>query len=172
MHPESFPFEWQGRTLYLSPLTADIKKQFCRWVEPRYIGRARKLALAPGLDEEGQKEALVEYQLARQEVFGGAITWTDAPCIAVAQEMSGPEGEAYLAKLLLGSQVQGWPDAELRRLVGSEPYREAFDLARETADPNPTAPVTGPSAVKTGSTDSSAPSAPSHSTCPAPTPAA
>lgn len=162
------PIEWKGKTLTMSPLTADIKATFAKWVEPRYIRHAREMCNAPGLDEQGKKEALAEYQLARQEVFGGGIAWTTTPHFAVAIAFNTPEGELYLHRLLFGSQVSDWTDDQLREFLDAKDkdeasdYRVAWDIIWDTQDPkakkgseHSPAPVATPSL--------SEPSAESHS---------
>lgn len=147
--------EWQGKTLRMGELTANVKKAFATWVKPRYIAAAKALADTPGLTEDEKKAAIAEYMLARQEVFGGGIYWTTTPHYAVATAFNTPEGNIYLHRLLFGDQVKDWTDGQILELIEAKDkdetsdYRVAWDLIWDTQDPK----------AKTGSEPSPVPAA-------------
>jgi hypothetical protein len=186
--PKGYPVEWEGKTLYMGPLSADVKRAFADWVKPRALAAARRL-----LDG-------AEYLQFRQEVIGiedegndaagspgSSIYWTATPAMAVATALQSKAGQTYLNRLLYGKYVEDWPDADLWAFLKAKDRRPpteadpdpvqsdhavAFDLVWAEQDPKVPRP-SGGTGGRAGTTDSwptSPPSTPSAS--PAPMPAA
>lgn len=164
--PQGYPVAWDGKTLYLGKLSADVKKAFAAWVKPRALAEMK--AVLDG----------AEYSQFRQEVAGGGIFWSATPSMAVAAELNRLEGQVYLNRLLFGEHVKDWTDDELRAMLAAKDadpdsdYRVAFDLVWEEQDPKAPRPSSG-SEGRTGTPTSSATSPSSTpSASPETTPAA
>lgn len=172
--PTGYPVEWEGKTLYMGPLTADVKRAFADWVKPRALAAAKKI-----LDG-------VEYMQFRQEVIGGGddeasgIFWTATPSMGVAQALKSKAGQTYLNRLLYGKYVEDWSDEKLWTFLKTkdkklptetdpEPVQTdhamAFDLVWEEQDPKVPWPSDGSGgrAATTGSSPTLPPSTPSDS---------
>lgn len=177
------PVEWDGKTIYFGPLSADRKQLFCRWLEPRYVFRAYKMTQAPGLDDEMRRHASLEHQMAQQLVNSGGIYWNSAPSVPVATALMTPDGVRQIVRILTDDQLKDWDDARLQAfLEAKDPdrpgdgaavtdYQIAMDAIWETADPK--APTgSPPSPAPAGTTGSSPALPPGTSGSPATTPAA
>jgi hypothetical protein len=192
MNPDKYPVEWQGRTVYLSGLTADVKATFAKWLAPRYVFAAFVQTQAPGLTDEMRKHAGMEHRAAQSLANTGGIYWAADPSMPVADALATPDGVRFLTRLLLGESarvrepdgsVREWTDAELdaflkakdpQRPDGETPVTD-YQTAMDTiwANELPKAPTGSPPSpgpvVTTGSSPSSPPAT---SESPASTPAA
>jgi hypothetical protein len=134
-----YPVEWNGKTLYLSDLTADLKEAFCQWLRPRYVFSAYQQTKAPGLTEEMRKHALAEHQAAQALVNSGGLYWNAETSMPVAYAIPSDDGFLYLNRLLLGDSakvrdpdgtVRDWTDDELRAfLTEKDPERPPNNAA-------------------------------------------
>ncbi len=189
MQPNKYPVEYQGRTLYLSDATADLKKTYCRWLEPRYVYRAYLQTQAPGLDDDMRRHAVAEHRMAQQEVNSGGIYWTTEPCMAVATSMLSPDGLLFFNRLLLGDSakvrmpdgtVRDWTDAELQAFLDAKDperkgklpvtdYQVAMDAIWENEAPKvQTGPPPSPAPAATAGSSPPSPPATSDSTATTP----
>lgn len=151
MNQGTYPIPFEGACLQLSPLTAGIKQAFCRWLKPRLIAEARDTL------------PTAEYLAFRDGVIAGSVVWwTTTPSVAVASSFNSPDGAAnlHLNRLMFGESLREpgqsayWSDGKLQAYLDANqqedsPYRLAFDLAWDSADPK----ALRPTPISAGPTD-------------------
>lgn len=154
----TYPVEWQGKTLKLHDLSAEMKAEYAIWVEPRALMRMKR-----SLETK-------EYLNFRQEVAGGAICWNTTASMAVGAELNTPDGEIKFNRLLFCGTDSHLNDDQLREMIETKladptsDYSVAMDLLWEKADPKAKAGSL-PSAAPADTGNSSSGSPPTPSDC-------
>jgi hypothetical protein len=175
----------EGGELLMHGLTAGIKEKFVRWLKPRYILSAVQALedaeaenkAAPGTFSEADiKRLQTTVILARQDANGGQLFWSAEPSAAVAAALATQAGAVKLARLMFPDSMAGWDDGKvwgyLTAVDGageSHPYKVAFQLAWDDADPKAPRPA-DTSAGRTGTSGSTTTSAGPTSSASPPTP--
>ncbi|NBW52287.1 hypothetical protein EBZ38_08925 [bacterium] len=136
---KGYPFEWRGKTYYLSPLTLEIMAGFIAWLKRTLLDEARKYLPAD------------EYDSLRTRVLVQKIAWNTQH---VADALSTVDGSSEYLRLLLGEQAKGWTNQDLQDLQQDKALEAArtgrksdlalaIEMLREDATPKAGQPTTG-----------------------------